>query len=92
MARAEMVLEDAPQRLIRRDILLEWPEDFDKPDPRHAAPLAHPGRWNASSSSAKGQAARPIRSATGSPREAVWKESICLRDYPELSLHPAAYR
>jgi hypothetical protein len=27
-----MVLEDAPQKLTRRDILLEWPEDFDKPD------------------------------------------------------------
>jgi AAA domain len=28
-----MVLEDAPQKLTRRDILLEWPEDFDQPDP-----------------------------------------------------------
>jgi hypothetical protein len=27
-----MVLEDAPQKLTRRDILLEWPYDFDTPD------------------------------------------------------------
>jgi hypothetical protein len=26
-----MVLEEAPQKLTRRDILAEWPEDFDKP-------------------------------------------------------------
>ena len=28
-----MVLEDAQQKLTRRDILAEWPEDFDKPSP-----------------------------------------------------------
>ena len=26
-----MVLEDAPQKLTRGDILAEWPADFDKP-------------------------------------------------------------
>ena len=30
----EMVLSDVPQKVTRRDVLLEWPEDFDKPDPR----------------------------------------------------------
>jgi hypothetical protein len=28
-----MVFEDAPQKLTRQDILDEWPEDFDKPNP-----------------------------------------------------------
>ncbi|MBI3410833.1 MAG: hypothetical protein HY040_21055 [Planctomycetes bacterium] len=28
-----MVLEDAPQKLTRFDILEEWPDDFDKPHP-----------------------------------------------------------
>jgi hypothetical protein len=28
-----MVLEDAPQKLTRQDILAEWPPDFDKPAP-----------------------------------------------------------
>jgi hypothetical protein len=28
-----MVLEDATQKLTRRDILLEWPDDFDQPNP-----------------------------------------------------------
>jgi hypothetical protein len=28
-----MVLEDAPQKLTRQDILAEWPPDFDKPNP-----------------------------------------------------------
>src|SRR5438876_1660194 len=28
-----MVLEDAPQKLTRLDILDEWPADFAKPDP-----------------------------------------------------------
>jgi hypothetical protein len=28
-----MVLEDAPQKLTRLDILAEWPDDFPKPDP-----------------------------------------------------------
>ncbi len=27
----QMVLEDAPQKLTRDDILAEWPADFDKP-------------------------------------------------------------
>jgi hypothetical protein len=27
----QMVLEDAPQKLTRGDILAEWPTDFDKP-------------------------------------------------------------
>ncbi len=28
-----MVLEDAPQKLTRQDILAEWPPDFARPDP-----------------------------------------------------------
>lgn len=28
----QMVLEDVPQKLTRRDILDEWPDDFVKPD------------------------------------------------------------
>ncbi len=28
-----LVLDDAPQKLTRRDILGEWPDDFDKPAP-----------------------------------------------------------
>ena len=34
----EMVLEDAPQKFTRDDILLEWPDDFEAP---HRATLLH---------------------------------------------------
>jgi len=69
----EMVLSDVPQKVTRRDILLEWPEDFDKPDPRTLYRWLDRA-WIASSSSAR---ARPqdgsVRYWLPSMVE-VWKE------------------
>jgi len=69
-----MVLEDAPQKLTRRDILLEWPEDFDKPDPS----TLH--RWLDRALERElilregtGRKMDPFRYWTPA-REAVWKE------------------
>jgi hypothetical protein len=69
-----MVLEDAPQRLTRGDILTEWPPDFDRP---HRATLQ---RWltravelNLCLSEGTGRKRDPVRYWLAEA-EAKWRE------------------
>jgi hypothetical protein len=69
-----MVLENAPQKLTRQDILAEWPEDFVKPDP------ATLWKW-LKRALAENQIACEGTGRKGDPfrywlpeREAVWKQ------------------
>ena len=87
-----MVLEDAPQKLTRRDILIEWPEDFDKPDPVTLL------RWLNRAMERQlvlregtGRKSDPFRYWTPT-REAKWKEHflyevISQKDLPFIALH-----
>jgi hypothetical protein len=71
-----MVLEDAPQKLTRQDILAEWPEDFVRPDP------ATLWKW-LKRSLEQGKVACEGSGRKGDPfrywlpeREAVWKQDF----------------
>ena len=69
-----MVLEDAPQKLTRRDVLAEWPPDFDTPSP--------PALWRWLDRAVQGgQVAREGTGRKNDPfrywlpeQEAVWKQ------------------
>jgi hypothetical protein len=69
-----MVLEDAPQKLTRQDILADWPEDFDRPNP------ATLWRWLANAVAAHMIAREGTRHKVDPfrywlpEREAIWKQ------------------
>jgi hypothetical protein len=73
-----MVLDDAPQKLTRQDILDEWPPDFPKPAPATLwKRLTHAVQTNLILTEGTGRKADPFRYwlPTSEPR---WREqSIC---------------
>ena len=70
-----MVLEDAPQKLTRLDILGEWPADFEKPSASNLAKwLARAVQRGLIACEGSGRKADPYRYWLPE-REAVWKEN-----------------